>query len=226
MKLNQITGRGWPTRRHCLGMRGHFGPLALVLALTLLAGFGLLTSTLIADGGTSGSGAGGDTVGTLPLMSQPPSPLIDPNGGLIQTGPAAPILSLSGPLSELQGMIVDAYGDGSVVLTWLGTGDVRLDFYGHDTVILDRTRFLNSFIKAQITIGSSFQGAIVKLFVNDVLRSTHALSAGTIDTRLRKMTQTGLVDQGVVWHAVNAQHVHSVMSFKGSGNLLKIEQRD
>jgi hypothetical protein len=226
MKLNQLTERGWPTRRHCLGTRGHFGPLALVLALALLAGFGLFTGTLLADGGASGSGAGGDTVGTLPVMSNPPAPLIDPNGGLPASGPAVPILSLSGPLSELKAMIVDAYGEGYVVLTWLGNGDVRFDFYGHDTVILDRTRFLNSFIKAQITVGSSFQGAIVRLFVNDVLRSTHALSAGMIDTRLRKMTQTGLIDLGVVWHAENAQHTHSVMSFKGTGNLVKIEQRD
>lgn len=219
MKLRHFSGR---IRR----TRGHFGPLALVLALTLLAAFGLLGGALIADGGASGSGAGGDTVGTLPLLSQPPAPLIDPNGGIPSTGPATPILSLSGPLPELTGMIVDAYGDGIVVLTWLGNGDVRFDFYGHATVILDRTRFLNSFIKAQITIGSSFQGALVKLTVNDVLRSTHALSAGTIDTRLRKMTQTGLVDQGVVWHAENAQHVHTVISFKGSGNLIKLEQRD
>jgi len=219
MKLNQITERS--TRA-----RGRFGPLTLGLALTLLAGLGSLTGALIADGGASGSGAGGDTVGTLPLLSLPPAPLIDPDGGETATGPATPILTMSGPIAELQGMIVDAYGDGGVVLTWLGNGNGRFDFYGHDTVILDRTRFQNSFVKAQIAIGSSFQGALVKISVNDVVRATHAASAGTVDTRLRKMTQTGLVDLGVVWHAESAQHVHAVLSFKGSGNLIKIEQRD
>jgi hypothetical protein len=219
MKLNQFAEHG-----RC--MRSRLGPLALGLALTVLTGLGFFARELVADGGVSGSGAGGDTVGTLPLSSQPPSNLIDPNSGSSATGPATPILSLTGPLSELNGMIVDAYGDGNVYLTWLGNGNARFDFYGHDTVILDRTRFQNSFVKAQITIGSSFQGALVQLSVNDVVRSVHAISAGTIDTRLRKMTQTGLIDLGVVWHAENAQHVHSVLSFKGSGNLIKIDQRD
>lgn len=216
MKLNKFAERGSRGRRSR-------APLILSIALTLLAGLGLFRGALIADGG--GSGAGGDTVGTLPLLTLPGAPLIDPNGNPM-FGPMTPILTLSGPVSEVTSMIVDAYGDGGYVLTWLGNGNARFDFYGHDTIILDRTRFQNSFVKAQIAIGSSFQGALVKISVNDVVRSTHAVTAGTVDTRLRKMAQTGLIDMGVVWHAENAQHVHSVLAFKGSGNLIKIDQRD
>lgn len=233
MKLNKLSRTGSPRRGGLLTSRGH---LAIGIAVTLLAGLGFFASTLIAAGGSgdlspSGSGAGGDTVGTLPLMSNPPpppSPLMAPGGSssTAPTGPQTPILTLQGPLTELQSMIVDAYGDGGVYVAFLGNGIARMEFYGHDTVLLDRTAYANSFVKAQISIGSSFQNALARISVNGVIRQTHVLHEGTIDTRLRQMSQTGLIDVGVVWHAESVNHLHSVLEFKGTGNLIKIEQRD
>ena len=208
--------------------------LALSLSALSLWGLGLLGGVLIADDG--GSGAGGDTVGTLPLMSNPPPPppeLISPPPGgpgapgvMMPTGPATPILTLEGPVNEVQAMIVDAYGDGGVYVRWLGNGIARFEFYGRDTVLLDRTLFQNSFVKARILVGSSFQGAIATIKVDDVVKSTRALVAGTLDTRLHTMTQTGLIDHGVIWHAESVQHVHAVLAIKGNANLIKLEQRD
>lgn len=209
----------------------------LLIGTALLVGTVLTVGAVWASDGTplapSGSGAGGDSVGSLPLRAGPPRPGAQSTsaggahpGLLMPSGPSRPILTLVGTQSELDALVFDAYGVGSINSIDLGNGLVRMEFHGHITVELRRAELLTSLVSAQIVIGSSFHGGKAKVKVNDVVKSKQILTEGARDMRLRQLVQAGIVDQGLNWHAVSLQGVHAVLDVSDQGNLIRIQQRD
>lgn len=205
-------------------------PVIGLLALTMSAG------ALIADDemglAASGTGAGGDSVGSLPFTAPPPpAGTTGANAGepgqVATTGPATPIFTLVGTQAELDLVIHDAQGTGSVTRVVLGNGLVRYEFYGRVTVWLDRSAFQSSFVSAQILIGASFQGALAKLRVDDVLKAKQILLAGSRDMRLHQLLNAGIVDLGLNWHALSPTGVHAILAVDAApGNLIRVDQRD
>lgn len=181
----------------------------------------------------SGSGAGGDSVGSLPLRAGPPPPGGQSTsvggshpGLLLPSGPSRPIITLVGTPNELEALVFDAYGIGSPETVDLGKGLVRMEFHGRMTIELRRAELLTSLVSAQIVVGSSFHGGQAKLKVNDVFKAKQILTEGARDMRLRQLVQAGVVDQGLNWHAVSLQGAHRVLDFSDHGNLIRIQQRD
>lgn len=180
----------------------------------------------------SGSGAGGDSVGSLPLQAGPPRGGQSTSVGgshpglLIPSGPSRPIFTLVGTPSELEALVFDAYGVGTIDTVDLGNGLVRMEFHGRMTVELRRAELLTSLVSAQIVVGSSFHGGKAKLKVNDVFKAKQILTEGARDMRLRQLVQAGVVDLGLNWHAVSLQGAHRVLDFSDHGNLIRIQQRD
>jgi hypothetical protein len=181
----------------------------------------------------SGSGAGGDSVGSLPLSAGGPptgpsraGPRDGYPGHQMPAGPATPILSLVGTQAELDAVVFDAYGTGSMASFDLGNGLVRYEFYGRVTVELRRAQFQTSFVSAQLVIGSSFQGAKAVIKVDGQFKAKHILNEGVRDLHLHQLVQSGIVDLGLNWHARNLQNVHRVIAIDDVGNLIRIDQRD
>jgi hypothetical protein len=207
------------------GARGARGLTALALAVLLGAG----QFVRAGDDGASESG-GGDTVGSLPLLSSNGPPLGAPGGGTtIEVGPTMPIATLSGPREAVLAAILDAYPtgpDGQVRLIHLWDGEIRVEFYGRVCVVLDRQLIQDTPVRAEVVVGSTFAGGIAQYRVGGQLRATDVLELGAKDFRLSELDRAGVLVQGLNWHGVSPLFVHRVIAIQAAGNLISIQQRD
>jgi hypothetical protein len=198
------------------------------LALAVLLGAGGTYVLAGDDAGMLDSGGGGDTVGSLPLMSsQPPG-----SGGTtigIGIGPERPIATLTGPRDEVLAAILLAEptgADGEARLFHLVNGEIRIEFYGRIRLLLDRQLLHDSPVHAGISVGSTFAGGLASYRVGGQLRAVEPLSIGPIDLRLRDLDDAGVLDQGLNWHAISLAQTHRVIDIEADGNLIELSQRD
>ena len=199
--------------------------LRWLAALALLLALG--TGALIAEGeggSTSfgGAGTGGDTVGSLPLMAAPPGS---------ETGePLQPIFTLIGRDQDVLDLIIDAYptaADAAYRRVGLEEpGLSRYEFYGRLVLVLDRAALQQLDVSGEILVGSSFSGGMAQLRVNNQLRATQVLYPGSFDMRLRLLDATGVLGQGLSWHALSLSGVHRVIAAKSFEDRIKLEQRE
>lgn len=193
-------------------------------ALALILG----TGALIADGGDGpsafgGGGTGGDTVGSLPLLSIPPP-------GFEEFGPDKPSLALTGRDEDVRAVVADAYGlaEGACcvrVVTEIPE-TYRYEFFGRLVVLVDRGQFQERSVATHLLIGASFQGGLAEIRVGGQLRATQVLHEGLLDLRLRSLDNAGVLNLGLNWHAANVEGVHRVIAVKATNNLIKVEQRE
>lgn len=195
------------------------------LALAVLLGTG---GTYVLAGELLDSGGGGDTVGSLPLMSsQPPG-----SGGTtigIGIGPERPIAALSGPRDDVLAAILVAEptgAGGEARLFHLVNGEIRVEFYGRIRLLLDRQLLHDTPIRAEIHVGSTFAGGMAAYLVGGQLRAIEPLYLGVIDLRLSELDAAGVLDQGLNWHGVSLEQLHRVIEIEAGGNLIELNQRD
>jgi hypothetical protein len=202
------------------GTRGRAGvACALLLALGSAWAFGSGDG----DGKVFGGG-GGDTVGSLPLMSGPGDPgSWDPNALPL------PIFALEGTPLEVEACILDAYPtgpDGACRVVRLGQDRVRYEFHGRMTVVLDRPFLRASALLGQVVVATPFGGGVAAIEVGGHARAVQTLEPGVTDLRLRTLERCGALDQGVVWHAVTLLGEHRRIELGARGNLVFVQQRD
>lgn len=218
-----IRNRSIRTGRGALGARG-----LTALALAVMLGAGQLVR---AGDDLLESGGGGDTVGSLPLTSWPPPPG-DPGIGTppsVEVGPATPIATLTGPREDVLATILSAHAtgpDGEFRLLQLWNGEIRVEFYGRVTVVLDRQLVQTAPVRTEVLVGSTFVGGLAQYRVGGQLRAVEPLLLGAKDFRLRELDDAGVLVEGFNWHAISLQQVHRVIDIQAAGNLITIQQRD
>lgn len=198
--------------------------LALGLVLTVAA-----RTLLAGEGPLALGGTGGDTVGSLPMMSGPGGSQSEPDAPISQVGPERPAFALTGLESEVLAAIVDAFPtgpDGRFARIDLPDGRVRYEFHGRMSVLLNRSRMLLGTVRAQTVVGSTFLGGVAQVSVGGVPRATEALAIGIKDLRLQTLDNMGVLVQSLRWHAVSLQNAHRVLVIKSAGNQIRIDQRD
>lgn len=202
----------------------------LALSFALACGLGVLglraNENPMASGGT-----GGDTVGSLPMVVVVPGTEGQKSGsgsGLI-AGPERPAFALTGMESDVLGLIVDAYptgADGAFARFPLASGRVRYEFYGRMTLVLDRARMLDGLVRGQTVVGYSFAGGVGTLSIGGVPRATEALVIGLRDLQVPALDASGVLTQGLSWHAVSLANRHRILHLNSVGNTIVIDQRD
>ena len=188
---------------------------AAVLGLVLALG----TGVLLAFGG---GGTGGDTVGSLPMLFAPPTPS--------ELGPEKPIVCLVGTDAEVHAAVRDAYAtgmDAGYLRVALETpNQYRYEFYGRLVLELDRNLVQLRKVSVRTVVGQSFAGGMVQVRVNNVLRATQMLAAGSIDMRVSMLDAAGILEQGFNWHAISLAGDHRILVMSALGDEVKIEQRE
>jgi hypothetical protein len=208
------------------GARGARGLAALAVAVLLGAGWMFVR----AGDGAHFDGGGGDTVGSLPLMSGPPPP--ESGGGSVQTigiGPETPIASLIGPRQAVFASILDAQPlgpDGAYRVVELSGDDVRVEFYGRVQVLIDRAAILDGKVRSEILVGTTFLGGIAQVHVGGVLRAVGPLTFGATDFKLKSLDEGGVLTLGLDWHAISLDHRHRVLAVRAAAGVIELEQRD
>lgn len=222
MRLNLSTNPS-PTRRRNGGV--------LALAFALACGLGVLglraNETPMSSGGT-----GGDTVGSLPLNLMVPGA---GNGETTATGtnaiagPERPAFALTGMEGDILAAIVSAFPtgpDGCVAKYPLPSGRVRYEFYGRMTVVLNRARMLEGLVRGQTVVGYSFAGGVGSVSVGGIPRATEPLVVGIRDLQIPTLDSSGVLSQGLAWHAVSLANRHRVLYLNTIGNTIRVDQRD
>lgn len=180
------------------------------------------------SGETMFGGTGGDSIGSLPLMSAG-GPGANGSLGENLVGPVRPAFSLTGTQEHLLAAIVEAFptgADAGYAVVPLPDGRLRLEFYGRVTVVLDHARLMSTPVTGQIRIGSSFQGGVASLEVGGQIRQVQALPLGLLPLPLQQLSSSGVLQLGMVWHAVSLQSAHRVLEIKKIGERVRVEQRD
>lgn len=207
--------------------RRNGGVLALVFALA--CGLGVLGLRANENPMSSG-GTGGDTVGSLPLnMMAPGTGDKSASGGSLLAGPERPAFALTGMEADVLAAIVDAYPtgpDGCYAKYPVANGRVRYEFYGRMTVVLNRAWMLEGLVRGQTVIGYSFAGGVASVSVGGIPRATEALTLGIRDLQIPALDSTGILSQGLAWHAVSLANRHRVMYLSSIGNTIRVDQRD
>lgn len=205
------------------------GLKAFVLSLAM--GLGALAFFSNADAPMSLGGTGGDTVGSLPMMSAPPSGgTTGETSSLSNTiGPDRPGFALVGLEAEVLAAIVDAYPtgpDGCFERVVLPNGRVRYQFLGRMNVLLDRAFMSTGRVRAHTVVGMPFVGGVATISVANIPRASEPLALGSKDLKIQQLDASGVLDQVFRWHAVSLQNRHRVIYIKTVGNVLRVEQRD
>jgi len=215
-----------PSRAASRRVRAAIGALSLTLVAGWAALHALAGETMMGGGG----GTGGDSIGSLPqalTASGGTGPAF--TDGEATFGPAAPAFSLVGAESDILAAIVDAFPTGvggSYAVIPVEGGRVRYEFYNRVTLLLDLDRLMTTPVMSQIRIGATFQGAAATLAVGGQVRATQALPIGALPLPLQNLAAAGVLNQGLLWHAVNNAHQHRILELKQLGGVLRIEQRD
>jgi hypothetical protein len=215
-----------PTRRR------NGGVLALALALVCGLGAGLvgIGSLQANENPMSSGGTGGDTVGSLPLnMSAPGTGEKGSTGSNLLAGPERPAFALTGMEGDILATIVDAYPtgpDGSYARYPLANGRVRYEFYGRMTLILNRSHMLEGMVRGQTVVGYSFAGGVASVSVGGIPRATEALVVGVRDLQVPALDSSGILTEGLAWHAVSLANRHRILYLSSIGNTIRVDQRD
>jgi hypothetical protein len=196
---------------------------------------GLLARVLVADEVPTsfGGGAGGDTVGSLPMMAGPGH---GSGGDELEKylGPVQPAFGLEGLEVEIQALILDAYPlgpDAGFERIPLANGRVRYQFIGRVGLVLDRTLVGQTLVgqgtvRSVAVIGATFHGGMAQIAVGGQVRAQQALLMGVKDLRLAALDDAGVLAQGLNWHGVSPTWQHRVFAVRALDNTIKIEQRD
>jgi hypothetical protein len=201
--------------------------------LAALVGLAALTTgrTLLASDPNNASfgGTGGDSIGSLPLTAPGGgnNSIESPDPGII--GPARPSIALTGTEDHLLAVLLDAVPasvDAGYAVFALPDGRYRLEFYGQLDLVLDRSRLVSTPVTAQIRVGSTFQGGVASLSVAGEVRAVQALPLGQLPFPIQQLSNSGVLNQGLVWRAVSLGGSQRKLDVRQTGAVIRIEQRD
>lgn len=174
-----------------------------------------------------GGGGGGDAVGSLPAMG--------PDNGLPgynEDGTKSallfrPALALIGHIDNVRNAVLDAAGNGHVVVVPLDdAGQVEMIFVGQVSVWLDPV--VLGYGRVQVLLESSpTWGASVAKFAlsgSTILRSKHA--AGDVPLDVVALANSGALDQGALdMHVTNKKKAKQSLTFTALPHAIRVDQQ-
>jgi hypothetical protein len=198
-------------------------------AWTMLGGLVLLTLGLGARAGDGDFAPGDDLIGSLPILYP------QEGSGSLTSGPQATggelgvtmdvTLTLTGSMDEVEGAILDAYGQGWVEVEKTSIPDV-FTYVFHGNVIIDMQRNVleRGLIKSTLRPGLEFLGGVAGTSWNGKKAGGFVIKNYEFNLALQGVLNQGVVDVGgIALNMLSRTHVQSFLGIQAFGDQVQLE---
>ncbi|MEM7306703.1 MAG: hypothetical protein AAF682_08535 [Planctomycetota bacterium] len=195
-------------RNLSLRLAAGFSSFVAVLSLSLPLGFAQASG---AGGGSQGGGdsGGDDDIGSLPSLANE----------------QAPDWFLVGTMADLQSIVLDVKGSGSISLRPATPNNERLiaSFQGNLQVTLDAAALATSPVHAAFSSGTTFAGGTASVFAGGAW--TEQMTLGTMSIRELPLASLGATDSMLFLHATSLESEFYSLHMAGDDGVVTMTQK-